>query len=335
MRARTTALALLPIVLVITQAGCKRAVDVPITTSSQSMRAWSPDEGAIIQPIRFRPADLDPARAHATTSRATPTPNGWPPTRSLVIKRHGAPWTCFRSARSEFSASSRSVRRACRSPPVSRRSWPTSGGRAWTRRASTRRRLTPLKDRLAAIEGLTEGHGVADYLRKIAAAGENPLFAFGPHADFKNSAMNIAYAVQGRPRLAGQDLLLRRGQEARFARPTKSTSPRCSNCQALRLTRRRRRRSPCSHSRRGLPAYRSRRKSCRGMFRCTTTRSKTAAADKLTAEFPLDDVLQGAGHRGAGEVLAGHSGLPPGSEQDARRRAGRAVAELSALSPGR
>src|SRR3546814_8452798 len=27
--------------------------------------------------------------------------------------------------------------------------------------------------------------------------GQNPLFDFGPEADFKNSAMNIAYATQG------------------------------------------------------------------------------------------------------------------------------------------
>ena len=38
---------------------------------------------------------------------------------------------------------------------------------------------------------------VAEYLRKVAARGENPLFGFGPEADFKDSAMNMAYAMQG------------------------------------------------------------------------------------------------------------------------------------------
>ena len=38
---------------------------------------------------------------------------------------------------------------------------------------------------------------VADYLRKVSATGENSLFAFFPLADFKNSSMNMAYAMQG------------------------------------------------------------------------------------------------------------------------------------------
>ena len=57
--------------------------------------------------------------------------------------------------------------------------------------------LSPLKGRLAAIDGLKDGPAVADYLRKVAADGENVLFGFGPEADFKNSAMNLAYAMQG------------------------------------------------------------------------------------------------------------------------------------------
>ena len=57
--------------------------------------------------------------------------------------------------------------------------------------------LTPLRDRLAAIDALADGPSVADYLRKVAAAGENSLFAFFPLPDFKDSSMNIAYAMQG------------------------------------------------------------------------------------------------------------------------------------------
>jgi putative endopeptidase len=57
--------------------------------------------------------------------------------------------------------------------------------------------ITPLNERLAAIDALRDGPGISDYLRKVAARGENPLFAFFPTADFKNSSMNMAYAAQG------------------------------------------------------------------------------------------------------------------------------------------
>src|SRR3546814_17441968 len=57
--------------------------------------------------------------------------------------------------------------------------------------------ISPLKARLAAIDALVSGPAIADYLRTVAAMGQNPLFDFGPEADFKNSAMNIAYATQG------------------------------------------------------------------------------------------------------------------------------------------
>ncbi|MGV8959307.1 MAG: M13 family metallopeptidase [Stenotrophomonas sp.] len=57
--------------------------------------------------------------------------------------------------------------------------------------------ITPLKADLAAIDGLTDAAGIADYLRSAAAKGENMLFGFGPEADFKNSSINMAYASQG------------------------------------------------------------------------------------------------------------------------------------------
>src|SRR5688572_25015331 len=56
--------------------------------------------------------------------------------------------------------------------------------------------IAPLKDRLAAIDALTDGSSVAEHLRKVAAVGENPLFDFGAEPDFKNSTMNIASAFQ-------------------------------------------------------------------------------------------------------------------------------------------
>jgi putative endopeptidase len=57
--------------------------------------------------------------------------------------------------------------------------------------------IAPLKDRLAAIDALTDKGTVADYLRTSAAKGENVLFGFGSSPDFKDSTMNMAYASQG------------------------------------------------------------------------------------------------------------------------------------------
>jgi len=57
--------------------------------------------------------------------------------------------------------------------------------------------IAPLKDRLAEIDAIGNPESIADYLRKAYARGDGGLFGFGPEADFKNSAMNIAYAAQG------------------------------------------------------------------------------------------------------------------------------------------
>ncbi|MBA3487590.1 MAG: peptidase [Lysobacter sp.] len=57
--------------------------------------------------------------------------------------------------------------------------------------------IAPIQDRLDAIAALESQEDVAQYLRNIAARGENMLFNFGAEADFKDSAMNMAYASQG------------------------------------------------------------------------------------------------------------------------------------------
>jgi putative endopeptidase len=57
--------------------------------------------------------------------------------------------------------------------------------------------IAPLQSRLDAIDALADGPAIAGYLRDSAAKGENFLFGFGPEADFKDSTMNIGYAMQG------------------------------------------------------------------------------------------------------------------------------------------
>jgi putative endopeptidase len=57
--------------------------------------------------------------------------------------------------------------------------------------------IEPIKDNLAAIDALQDQDAIAEYLRTSAATGQNFLFGFGANADFKDSAMNMAYAAQG------------------------------------------------------------------------------------------------------------------------------------------
>lgn len=57
--------------------------------------------------------------------------------------------------------------------------------------------IAPLKSELEAIDALKDGPAIAAYLRSSAARGDNFLFGFGAEADFKDSAMNMAYASQG------------------------------------------------------------------------------------------------------------------------------------------
>ncbi|WP_149193905.1 M13 family metallopeptidase [Luteimonas suaedae] len=57
--------------------------------------------------------------------------------------------------------------------------------------------IAPLRERLDRIEALDGPEAVAGYLRDSAAAGENVLFGFGASPDFKDSKVNIAYAMQG------------------------------------------------------------------------------------------------------------------------------------------
>ena len=57
--------------------------------------------------------------------------------------------------------------------------------------------ITPLQPQLQAIDALADQASLTTYLRERAAEGRNPLFDFGADADFKNSSMNIAYAMQG------------------------------------------------------------------------------------------------------------------------------------------
>ena len=57
--------------------------------------------------------------------------------------------------------------------------------------------IAPLASHLAAIDALTDGASIAEYLRTSAARGENFLFSFGALPEFANPDMNMALAIRG------------------------------------------------------------------------------------------------------------------------------------------
>ena len=56
--------------------------------------------------------------------------------------------------------------------------------------------VEPIKPILGEIDALTDSASITDFIRKSYAKGLPYIFGFGPEADFKNSSMNMAYAMQ-------------------------------------------------------------------------------------------------------------------------------------------
>ena len=183
--------------VVLGQAGCKRSTDSEVAAAPQATPAWSLDESQLVAPIGFSAADLDPARnpcsdlsayANEKWLAANPIPGdktSWGPwdvleLRSLGIQRQLAERAAAKEAPSGIEK-------------IIADFWISGMDEARINAQG----LTPLKDRLAAIDSLEDGAAVADHLRKIATTGENPLFALIPEADFKDSSMTIGYAIQG------------------------------------------------------------------------------------------------------------------------------------------
>jgi len=188
---------LTPLVLLaaLTLAGCKRSESVAVETAKPA--AWTLDESKLTQPVRFSASELDPAAgacsdfagyANAKWQAANPIPSdqsAWGPAailwqRSLQIQRQLAEHAATLATPSP-------VERIVADFWVS--GMDESGIEA--------QGLAPLESRLADIDGLADGPAVAEYLRRAAGTGWTPLFSFGPEADFKNSRVNIAYAMQG------------------------------------------------------------------------------------------------------------------------------------------
>ncbi len=164
---------------------------------SAGAASYTLDESQLIQPIRFQASDVDPqiaacvdfgAHTNAKWLRANPIPadqTSWGAfnvlaERSLQVQKQLAEQAAAREAPTGIEK-------------IVADFWITGMDEAKLDADGA----APLASRLAEIDALTDGASVAAHLRTVAARGENPLFGFEPEADFNNSAVNMAYAMQG------------------------------------------------------------------------------------------------------------------------------------------
>ena len=284
--------------------------------------AWSLDESRLTQPIRFRITDLD-AGSSACVDLAAHANDKW--IAANPIPGDQSSWGAFETLEQRSVDIQKQI-----AERVSAR--PTSTGIEkiiadfWRSGMDESRvnalGIKPLESRLAEIDALTDGTSVAAYLRKAAATGDTPLFGFGPEADFKDSRMNIAYAFQGGLGLPDKTYYfdddkqaIREAYESHVAQVLELSGATATSAatQAKQVMAFETRLAKVSKSSRGTVARHvpllQPRYSGRGR--------------QPDAELPLDRILRVAGHRGSVDVLAVGAGLPRGSEQDARRHAGR------------
>ncbi len=174
--------------------GCQRAAE---EKKAAAPAPWALDESKLQQPIRFSAADLDPAQSACTNLSAYA--NGkWLAANTIPGDESG--WGAFQilhnrslGVRQQLAERIAAEPNATGIDKIIGDFWATGMDEKKLNEAG----LKPLESRLAAIDALTDGPSVAEHLRKIAAVGENPLFAFEPQPDFKNSTMNVAAAFQG------------------------------------------------------------------------------------------------------------------------------------------
>jgi putative endopeptidase len=176
-------------------AACGKSTAPP--AEPQKPAALSIDESKLPPVLRFAAADLDPAMdpcvdfsgyVNAKWLVANPIPadrSSWGPggmlaERSLAVRRQIAEHVAMQTGSTGIDK-------------ILGDFWATGMDEA----AIEAQGAKPLAGRLAEIDALTDPASIAAYLRTTAARGEGQVFGFGPEADFKNSSMTIAYAVQG------------------------------------------------------------------------------------------------------------------------------------------
>lgn len=174
--------------------GCQRAAEEKKVTAPA---AWTLDESKLQQPVRFVATDLDPAQ-NACKDLSAYVNGKWLAANEIPADEPGWGTTLVLRNRS-LGVRQQLAERIAAEPNAT--GIDKIIGDFWATGMDDKKLneegLAPLKSRLAAIDALTDGPSVAEHLRSVSAIGENPLFAFGPQPDFKDSTMNVASAFQG------------------------------------------------------------------------------------------------------------------------------------------
>jgi putative endopeptidase len=180
--------------VLIALAGCQRAAEGKKVAAPAP---WTLDESKLQQPTRFAATDLDASQS-ACTDLSGYVNGKWLAANEIPADESG--WGASQVLRNRSLGVRQQLAERIAADPNA------TGidkiiGDFWATGVDEKKLnelgIAPLKDRLAAIDALTDSPSVAEHLRSIAAIGENPLFAFEPQADFKDSTMNIASAFQG------------------------------------------------------------------------------------------------------------------------------------------
>ncbi len=256
--------------LAVALASCQRAAEEK-KVAPPAPAAWTLDESKLQQPIRFAATDLDASQSACKdlsayvngkwlSSNAIPADeSGWG--AALVLNNRSL------GVRHQLAEHIATEPNATGIDKIIGDFWATG----MDDKKLNELGLAPLKDRLAAIDALTDGPSVAEHLRTISAIGENPLFGFGPQPDFKDSRRTsrrlsrVAWACPTQP-------ITRWRTRSRFGTPTRNTSQSYSSFQARLPRRPQSRPHPCWPSRRDWRRYPSPMSSCRATRSCTTTR---------------------------------------------------------------
>jgi putative endopeptidase len=180
--------------LLVVLAGCQPAAE---EKKAAEPAAWTLNESKLQQPIRFAATDLDPSQ-NACKDLSAYVNGKWLAANAIPADESG--WGAFLVLRNRSLGVRQQLAERIAAEPDA------TGidkiiGDFWAAGMDDKKLdelgIAPLKDRLAAIDALTDGPSVAEHLRKISATGENPLFTFEPQPDFKDSTVNIAAAFQG------------------------------------------------------------------------------------------------------------------------------------------
>ena len=180
--------------VVLALAGCQKAPEQKVDAAAPAFKL---DESQLIQPIRFNPSDLDASKS-ACTDLAAYANDKW--LAANPIPADQVRWGAFNVLRERSLQVQKQLAEQIAAKPM-----PTGIEKLiadlWVTGTDEKKRnadgIAPLDSRLAEIQKLTDSASIVEYLRKVAARGENPLFSFDSEADFKNSAVKIAYAMQG------------------------------------------------------------------------------------------------------------------------------------------